>query len=181
VSGSRIGLAATIGIGILVVGAVVLLQEQPTSSGPLPAQSGSAVEENVGDGEESTGQAEQRSPEPVRGQTAQSGAARRNAEEERAADEAAIMAKLHEVKLSNPPLSLRLAREGNQRFPDSPDAPERAWFEARALVDMQRFDEAQELARAMGKLYPGTHWTEDVQRHLNRLGAPRSRIRSLAR
>jgi hypothetical protein len=167
-------LAATIGIGVVVVGAVILLKEKQTSSGPLPAQSGSTVEETVGQGDETAGKAEQRSREPVRDQTAPSGDARRIAEEERAKDEAAVMAKLHEVKLSNPPLSLRLAREGNQRFPDSPDAPERAWFEARALVDMQRFDEAQELAREMGELYPGTHWTEDVQRHLltHPLGLP---------
>lgn len=44
--------------------------------------------------------------------------------------------------------------------------PERVWFEARALVEMQRFDEARELAQEMGQRYPGTPWTADVERHL---------------
>ena len=40
--------------------------------------------------------------------------------------EAEIMAKLRELGATNPALTLKLAREGNQRFKHSPDAPERA-------------------------------------------------------
>jgi hypothetical protein len=83
-----------------------------------------------------------------------------------AQEEAAIMAKLHELKFSNPPVSLELARQGNERFPSSHDAPERAWFEARSLVEMQRFEEAQAVARDMLERYPGTPWSLDVAKHL---------------
>ena len=81
-------------------------------------------------------------------------------------DEASLMAKLHELEASNPPLSLQLAREAVARFPNSPDAPEFEWNVAKSLANMGRSREAQEEARVMVKKYPGTSWTADVQRHL---------------
>lgn len=81
-------------------------------------------------------------------------------------DETALMVRLHELGETSPPLSLQLAREGNARFPNSPDAPERAFIVVKSLVDMTRFKEAQEEARKMLKRYPNDPHTLDVERHL---------------
>jgi hypothetical protein len=67
---------------------------------------------------------------------------------------------------ADPATALRLAREGNERFPQSAGTPERNWYEARALVELQRFDEAVRVARAMVERHPTAEWTADVQRHL---------------
>src|SRR5208282_5942526 len=56
-------------------------------------------------------------------------------------DERSILAELHRLGEGSPDLSLQLAREGNERFPGSADAPERSWFIVKSLVNMQRFDE----------------------------------------
>jgi hypothetical protein len=82
------------------------------------------------------------------------------------ANEAALMVRLHQLGETVPPLSLRLAREGNARFPHTPDAPERAFIVVKSLVDMARFKEAQDEARRMLRDYPGDPHTLDVERHL---------------
>lgn len=81
-------------------------------------------------------------------------------------DEASLMAKLHELAASDPPLSLQLAREALARFPNSPSAPEFEWSVAKSLAHIGRFKEAQDEARIMIKKYPETSWAADVQRHL---------------
>jgi hypothetical protein len=81
-------------------------------------------------------------------------------------DEPSLMARLHQLKETDPPLSLRLAREGNTRFPDSPEAPERTWIVVKSLVDLHRFDEARAEARSMVAKYPNDSYAADVQRHL---------------
>ena len=81
-------------------------------------------------------------------------------------NEAALMVRLHQLEETDPPLSLRLAREGNARFPNSSDAPERAFIVVKSLVDMARFKEAQQEARKMLKAYPNDPRTLDVERHL---------------
>ena len=81
-------------------------------------------------------------------------------------NEAALMVRLRQLGETDPPLSLRLAREGNARFPNSPDAPERAFIVVKSLVDMARFKEAQGEARKMLKAYPNDPRTLDVERHL---------------
>ncbi len=77
-----------------------------------------------------------------------------------------MMQRLRGMEGSDPPLTLQLAREGNARFPDSPDAAERSWMIAKSLVDMHRLREAHEEAQSMVSRYPGTSWAQDVQRHL---------------
>ena len=84
----------------------------------------------------------------------------------RPGEEAVLMERLRGLESSDPPLTLSLAREGNARFPNSPDAPERAWMVVRSLVNMQRFSEAHDEAQTMVNRYPGTSWSQDVQRHL---------------
>ena len=81
-------------------------------------------------------------------------------------DEASLMAKLHELAASDPPLSLKLAKEALARFPNSPQAPEFEWNFVKALANMERYPEAEEAARVMVKKYPGNDFAADVDRHL---------------
>lgn len=81
-------------------------------------------------------------------------------------DEASLMAKLRELRSSNPQLTLELARQGSQRFPDSPDQAERAWFIVKALTDLGQHDEARVEGRALLDQYRDSRWAEDVYRHL---------------
>jgi hypothetical protein len=81
-------------------------------------------------------------------------------------DEASLMAKLRELGTSDLELSLKLAQEGNVRYPDSPDAVERAWFVCKSLTGLGRFEEAQSEARKMVEKYPNTSFASDVQRHV---------------
>jgi hypothetical protein len=81
-------------------------------------------------------------------------------------DEASLMAKLHDLAASDPPLSLQLAKEAVARFPGSPNAPEFNWNLVKALANMERYKEAEDEARIMVKKYPGDHFAVDVERHL---------------
>jgi hypothetical protein len=81
-------------------------------------------------------------------------------------DEASILAKLHELAHTAPLLSLQLAREAVARFPNSPNAPEFEWNVVKALANMEQFEEAREEARLMVERYPGSSFTDDVDRHL---------------
>jgi hypothetical protein len=81
-------------------------------------------------------------------------------------DETSLMAKLHDLAASDPPLSLQLAKEALARFPDSPNAPEFEWNLVKALSNMEHYKEAEEAARIMVKKYPGNDFAADVDRHL---------------
>jgi hypothetical protein len=81
-------------------------------------------------------------------------------------DEASILAKLHELAHTDPLLSLQLAREAVARFPDSRNAPEFEWNVVKSLANMERFDETRDEARFMVERYPGSSFTDDVDRHL---------------
>ncbi|HEX3902623.1 MAG TPA: tetratricopeptide repeat protein [Polyangia bacterium] len=81
-------------------------------------------------------------------------------------DETSLMTKLHDLAASDPPLSLRLAREALDRFPDSPSAPEFNWNLVKALFNMGRVAEAREEARVMVAKYPGNDFAGDVDHHL---------------
>lgn len=76
------------------------------------------------------------------------------------------MEKLRALGATDPPQTIALARDGNKRFPDSADAPERAWMVVKSLTNMENFKEARDEAEVMVKQYPGTSWALDVQRHL---------------
>ena len=76
------------------------------------------------------------------------------------------MAELHALGENDPPLSLQLAREGNERFPESADAPERGWILLKSLVNLGRFDEAKAEAAVMVRTYADTCWSADIERHL---------------
>jgi hypothetical protein len=81
-------------------------------------------------------------------------------------DEASLLAQLHELGGTDPPLSLELAREALARFPDSPNAPEFHWNVVKALFNMRELDEAKDEARIMLWKYPDNYYTGDVVRHL---------------
>jgi hypothetical protein len=81
-------------------------------------------------------------------------------------DESSLVAKLHDLAGSDPPLSLKLARGAVDRFPDSPNAPEFEWNVVKALFNMGRLEDAKEEARIMLWKYPDSDLTIDVDRHL---------------
>jgi len=62
-------------------------------------------------------------------------------------------------------LSYELAREGQRRFPDSPDAPEIAAMVVKSLARQGKASEARAEAETMVNKYPGTHWAREVERH----------------
>lgn len=80
--------------------------------------------------------------------------------------EADIMAKINELGSSDPAQTLKLARDGNRRFRQSADAPQRASHIVRALLNLDRREEARAEALKMEKEYPGSPWTDDVHRHM---------------
>ncbi len=81
-------------------------------------------------------------------------------------DEHSIVAELKELQLSDPERSLHLARDSMRRFPHGPTAPERSWYEARALVELGRLGQARQVAAWMLEQYPESPFTADARRHL---------------
>jgi hypothetical protein len=81
-------------------------------------------------------------------------------------DETSMLEQLHDLAASNPPLSLKLAREAVARFPDSPNAPEFEWNVVKALFNLRQLDDAEAEARIMLSKYPGSYFTGDVVHHL---------------
>jgi hypothetical protein len=81
-------------------------------------------------------------------------------------DEPSLIATLHELAASDPPQSLKLAREAIARFPDSPHAPEFEWNVVKALANMDRYREAEEEARRMVEKYPDNPLSVDVEHHV---------------
>jgi hypothetical protein len=80
--------------------------------------------------------------------------------------EAALMNKLRDLSGSDPALSLRLAREGSQRFSASPEEAERRWYVVKSLMNLGRPEEARAEARVLLDRYPTSEWAQDVHRHL---------------
>jgi hypothetical protein len=76
------------------------------------------------------------------------------------------LARLHELAGSDPALSLKIARDAVNRFPDSPNAPEFEWNVVKALFNQSRLEEAEAEARIMLSRYPDSDFTGDVVHHL---------------
>jgi hypothetical protein len=81
-------------------------------------------------------------------------------------DEQSLLAELRDLAASDPPLSLKLAREAVERFPDSPNAPEFEWYVVKTLFNMRQLDDAEDEARVMVAKYPDNQFTGDVVHHL---------------
>ncbi len=79
-------------------------------------------------------------------------------------NEAVLMARLRSVAGSNFPLAVELARAGNRRFPDSPDAPERASILIHALAAEGMAREARGEAEYAVNHYPDSAWVEQIER-----------------
>lgn len=155
--GSRIVLAAL----VLLAGALVLLVRQhrpaevaaaPEPADQTPSSPGTAAEPPTA------------APGPPPRPPGAAPVVRRPLSE--GPTEASLMAELRELGASDPSRALALAREGNRRFPASPDAAERSWTICKSLAALGRFSEAQQEARRTVEQYPGTSWASDVRRHL---------------
>jgi len=83
---------------------------------------------------------------------------------EAALDETALMLRLRHAKDVDPALSVELAREGNRRFPDSGDAPERAAILIHSLANLGRPSEARGEAEDMVNRYPESDWVHEIER-----------------
>ena len=81
-------------------------------------------------------------------------------------DEASLIATLHDLAASDPPESLRLAREGSLVFPMAPTRPRLEWNVVKALANMDRYQEAEEEARSMLEKYPDNPFSIDVEHHI---------------
>jgi hypothetical protein len=79
-------------------------------------------------------------------------------------DESTLMVRLRSVDDVDPAAAVDLAREGNRRFPDSPDAPERTSILIHALASQGRASEARGVAEDMVNRYPDSSWVREVER-----------------
>jgi hypothetical protein len=78
--------------------------------------------------------------------------------------EAVLMARLRSVAGSDFPLAVELARAGNRRFPDSPDAPERASILIHALAAEGLPRDARGEAEYAVNHYPDSSWVQEIER-----------------
>jgi len=77
--------------------------------------------------------------------------------------EAQLMARLRAIKDSDPAAAVTLAREGNRRFPDGADAPERTSILIHSLVATDKGSEARGEAEQMVNHYPDSPWVREVE------------------
>jgi hypothetical protein len=78
-------------------------------------------------------------------------------------DEATLMVRLRSVKDTDPALCTNLAREGNRRFPETPDAPERASILIHSLARQGLASEARGEAEDMVNAYPDSSWVREIE------------------
>lgn len=74
------------------------------------------------------------------------------------------MAELRAVKERDAKQALELAREGNRRFPNSPESAERASIAIHALNELGFRSEARGEAEEMVNRYPDGPWVREVER-----------------
>jgi hypothetical protein len=79
-------------------------------------------------------------------------------------NEPQLMVQLRSIKDSNPAAAIDLARDGNRRFPDSADAPERHSILIHALANAEQRSEARGEAEQMVNHYPDSEWVREVER-----------------
>lgn len=78
-------------------------------------------------------------------------------------NEAVLMERLREVAKKDSAQAIELARAGNKRFPDSPDAPERASILIHALITQNQLSEGRAEAEYMVNHYADSHWVRDIE------------------
>jgi hypothetical protein len=79
-------------------------------------------------------------------------------------DEARLMARLRIAAGSDLALAVQLAREGDHRFADSRDAPERTSILIHALAGQDHSMEARGEAEEMVNHYPDSEWVREIER-----------------
>lgn len=79
-------------------------------------------------------------------------------------DEAPLMEQLRRIKDTDPATAIDLARQGNARFPDSGDAPERSSILIHALATQGRSSEARGVAEDTVNRYPDSAWVQEIER-----------------
>ena len=77
-------------------------------------------------------------------------------------NEAVLMAHLREVARTDSAQTIEIARAGNKKFPDSPDAPERYSILIHALITQDKLSEGRAEAEYMVNHFPDSSW---VRRH----------------
>lgn len=78
--------------------------------------------------------------------------------------EGQMMAQLRKLAETDPEATIRLARQGSRRFPDSADAPERTSILIHALAAVGRSSEARGEAEEMVNHYADSSWVREVER-----------------
>jgi hypothetical protein len=78
-------------------------------------------------------------------------------------NEAVLMEKLREVAKTDSAQAIELARAGNQKYPDSPDAPERSFILIHALITQNQLSEGRAEAEYMVNHYPDSRWVRDIE------------------
>jgi hypothetical protein len=79
-------------------------------------------------------------------------------------EEAQLMARLRQLAEHDSARAVALAREGNRRFPDSPDAPERTSILIHALAEEGEAMKARGEAEEMVNHYPDSDWVREIER-----------------
>jgi hypothetical protein len=78
-------------------------------------------------------------------------------------NEAVLMAHLREVARMDSAQTIEIARAGNKKFPDSPDAPERYSILIHALVTQNQLSEARGEAEYMVNHFPDSAWVRGIE------------------
>jgi len=159
--GSSRWLAAAAGVAgvAIAIGAVVAWRATSTSSGPEPAPAPPPPAADAGAAAPPAGTS---APAPTAA-TARPAPPRPAPEQLAKLGEAVLMARLRKVAGSDPAAAVELAREGNRRFPDSPDAPERESILIHALAALDRPSEARGRAEFMVNHYPASTWVREIE------------------
>jgi hypothetical protein len=79
-------------------------------------------------------------------------------------EEAQLMARLRQLAEHDPQRAVAVAREGNRRFPDSPQAPERTSILIHALAEEGESMKARGEAEEMVNHYPDSDWVREIER-----------------
>jgi hypothetical protein len=102
-------------------------------------------------------------PGPDQSPSTNAPAPRPGSEAAKPLNEAVLMARLRSAAGSDFPLAVELARAGNRRFPDSPDAPERASILVHALAAQGMAKEARGEAEYAVNHYPDSDWVREIE------------------
>lgn len=78
-------------------------------------------------------------------------------------NEGVLMAHLREVARTDSAQTIEIARAGNKRFPDSPDAPERYSILIHALITQDKLSEGRAEAEYMVNHFPDSQWVRDIE------------------